>query len=460
MRIAFVWPFWQAPAKYDELRWSIRSVYQNFVEPGAEILTVVVGDQPTIRRHENSWYAGPVLNVPRTIKGGGSAGVEDQCGKFMTALNDDDMPDTIVWMMDDVYLIKPVTLSDLRVPRRMGSFSAEKLANWNPRNWWQMAKKKTAQRLLDDGYNSYDFATHLPHVVNRRECLELLRKYDLPKSRLLWEMIYENVNLVGQPQKATPFLRIISQAKCLRGTFAATEQASVLVTAGDAWNEAHRTFLFDNFPNRSPVEVDDPVPPKGRKASHPENKWTEWGAGWTATSGKAQEQEFSNFLVSLIKLNRPKTIIETGIGDGLTTKKLVAASKTIEGCLYTAFESDDAFRRQAKVCGCVVSKLATPSAEQMANADLVVLDSEPAIRKQEIELWWRHGRPGSTLVVHDVSERHSTDTIHRQLFDFVNSIGINGAVLHNPRGGFVATKPGMADEPSKKPMFKDMLYMP
>lgn len=262
MRIGFVWPFWQQPAKYDELRWSVRSVYQNFMEPNCEIETVIVGDQPTIRRYKHSWYGGKVINVPRTTRGNGGAGLEDQCRKWMIALEDDTLPDTLVWMMDDVYFIKPVTLEELRLPRSMGLWSKERLESWAPNTWWLDAKKRTLVELQSRGLPTFDFATHLPHVVSRKRCLELLKEYGLPESRLLWEVIYENANLAESPQPATPFLRIISQKKCLKSTYTATEKASVLVSAGDSWNEAHRTYLYQTFPNRSPVEADDPIPPK------------------------------------------------------------------------------------------------------------------------------------------------------------------------------------------------------
>jgi len=268
MKIAFVWPFWQKPAKYDELRWSVRSVYQNFVEPDCEIRTVIAGDQPVIRKHSSSWYSGEVLNIPRTVSGGGSAGIEDQCRKWIRALEYLDC-DTVVWMMDDVYFVKPVSLADLKTPRSMGLWSRERLEKWEAKTWWNTAKKKTLLQLSDRGLPTFDFATHLPHVVDRMRALDLLKEWGLPESRLLWEVIWENVNLAESPAPATPFLRIISTPKCLKGTCNATEKASVLVSAGDSWNEAHRTFLYQTFPSRSPVEADDPIPPKPLAQSAP-----------------------------------------------------------------------------------------------------------------------------------------------------------------------------------------------
>lgn len=261
-QIAFVWPFWQKPAKYDELRWSVRSVYQNFREPYCEIQTVIVGDQPVIRRHKESWYGGRIIRVPRTVGGGGSAGIEDQCRKWMMALEDESLPDTLVWMMDDVYLIKPVTLGDLRTPRSMGLWTRERLENWEPKTWWLQAKKRTLLELSNRGLPLFDFASHLPHVVDRQRALTLLKEYGLPESRLLWEVIYENANLAESPQPATPFLRIIPNAKCLKGMYGATESASVMVSAGDSWNEAHRTYLYETFKEPAPVEVIPPIPPK------------------------------------------------------------------------------------------------------------------------------------------------------------------------------------------------------
>lgn len=260
MRVTFVWPFWQAPAKYDELRWSIRSVYQNFVEPNCEIDTVVVGDQPIIRRHKVSWYGGRTIHVPRLVRGSGRAGVEDQCGKFLRALQDPGTAETVVWMMDDVYFIKPVTLADLRQPRHLGVITKEKLAAGVSSGWWQAARYDTAKVLIEGGFPAYGFATHLPHVVDRDKAIKLITDYDVPKRRLLWEMLYENIHLETTPVSATPFLRIISDSKCLLSTRSATARASVMVSAGNSWNEDHRAFLFETFPNPSPVEVDPPIP--------------------------------------------------------------------------------------------------------------------------------------------------------------------------------------------------------
>jgi hypothetical protein len=239
----------------------VRSVYQNFHEPGAEIRTLIAGDQPVIRRHSASWYKGEVLNIPRTVGGGGAAGLEDQCRKWMRALEYLDC-DTVVWMMDDVYLIKPVTLDDLKTPRSMGLWSRERLEKLEAKTWWNAAKKATLLKLADRGLPTFDFATHLPHVVDRKRAIELLKEWGLPESRLLWEVIWENVNLAESPGPAAPFLRIISSPKCLKGTYGAVEKSSVLVSAGDSWNEAHRTYLYDTFPNQSPVETDLPIPPK------------------------------------------------------------------------------------------------------------------------------------------------------------------------------------------------------
>lgn len=263
MNLAFVWPFWQRPAKYDELRWSVRSVYQNFRQPNCEFETIIVGDQPILRRHSASWYSGKVILVPRTVAGSGRVGVKDACSKWMTALAEESLPDTLVWMMDDVYLIKPVTLDDLATPRSFGLWNQQRVQQPPRGSWWQRAKAETMQALAAEGLPTFDFATHLPHVVDRRRCLEILQRFDAANRMLLWEIIYQNSVIAESPQPATPFLRIISDAKkCVPSTRAACANASVMVSAGNSWNEPHRAFLYETFPHRSPVEVDDPIPPK------------------------------------------------------------------------------------------------------------------------------------------------------------------------------------------------------
>lgn len=273
-RIGFVWPYWNAGASYDELRWSIRSVYQNFrPDPGVSIETVIVGDAPKIRRASRSWYSGRVIPLPRIVKRNDfRSRLVDALHKWKTALDDETLPDTLVWMMDDVFFVRPVTLDELRVPRRYRLWRRDQVDRYKTKTGFQQLKKETFAALFEKTSFSTggDFATHLPHIVDRAKARELFDRFGLAKRPLLWEILYKNLEGSEASVPASPFLRYYQKPARLDEYKRAAERSSVLVCSGSGWCEDLRAYLFDALPSRAPVEIDEPAPPKGLPARAPE----------------------------------------------------------------------------------------------------------------------------------------------------------------------------------------------
>lgn len=259
-QVAFVYPFWQPPAKYDELRWSIRSIYKHF--KGDEFKIIVAGSRPILKRQTESWYSGELIEIPRTVHGSGRVSIEDAAGKFLAALKHPETPERIVWMMDDVFFLRDTTWEELELPRAGYRFKPETVDNAPENNWWRKAKKETAKALIEAGLPTWDFATHLPHAVYRDEVIKAFDRFQIVERCLLWEMIYENIRIAESPQPVTPFLRMISGNKCKRGMESATAKATVLNVAGNGWTENLRSFLYSHLPEKSPLETDELIPPK------------------------------------------------------------------------------------------------------------------------------------------------------------------------------------------------------
>lgn len=150
-------------------------------------------------------------------------------------------------------------------------------------------------------------------------------------------------------------------------------------------------------------------------------------SGWLSWDSYSPEEEFCAFVGMLQRMLQPAVVLETGVGVGRLTSHL-----DLEGRTYLGFESDADWRRapanQAE---------ATPSAVQMAGADLVVLDSAPAYRLPEIALWAEHGRPGAVCVVHDCGNNHPDGWTHLDIRRAVEQTGVPGIFLKNPRGGWI-----------------------
>ena len=159
--------------------------------------------------------------------------------------------------------------------------------------------------------------------------------------------------------------------------------------------------------------------------------------GWQSWNGMSPEREFAEFAATLARMTRPALTIETGVGQGFTTRRLAEAATGRVLC----FESDDAWRTRISVpSNAVLSFVPTPSAQQFAAADLTVLDSDVPFRLAELESWKRHAQPRSLLLVHDCGNGHGDDTPHIAIRNRIIELGIAGTFLGNPRGGFLGVQ--------------------
>ncbi len=189
----FVWPYWHGGANGDEIRWSVRSVETFFT--GKPTCTIV-GDRPP-------WYTGHVIDCPRIESSGDQTtyrpALRDMLNKMRIIAASPQIASEFVWMMDDVYFIKPFSTDDLRQPRAVF---------WKERsdNGWQKVKTTTMRRLAEVGLPQLDYATHLPHEVERSKLTAILHSRDTNRTDMLWENLYGNTYHTD-PQAVEPFLR-------------------------------------------------------------------------------------------------------------------------------------------------------------------------------------------------------------------------------------------------------------
>ena len=170
----FVWPYWHGGANGDEIRFSVRSVEAFF--QGA-VKCTIVGDRPP-------WYTGHVIpqaRIPMTS----NHGFRDMLAKMWTMATHPEIDPEFVWMMDDIYLLRPVTWDDLEMARAYP---------WreDQSNSWQRRKSNTMRALRDRGRSNHDYATHLPHTVEKTKLRQVYEEFDLHQNCMLWEVVYGN----------------------------------------------------------------------------------------------------------------------------------------------------------------------------------------------------------------------------------------------------------------------------
>ena len=174
---------------------------------------------------------------------------------------------------------------------------------------------------------------------------------------------------------------------------------------------------------------------------------TKWGEpGWSSWNRYSPEWEVCEAIAALVRLIRPSWVIETGVGQGYTTRR-IAVAKPPDARLQ-CFESDDELRpvlaRLPFFGGDPTIQLdvrPTPGPEDFAHAEFVVLDSNFDYRVDELDTWWEHAPRRSFAFVHDVSSRHPEFANHHKMRRHIQQLGIPGTFFPNPRGAFLGQKP-------------------
>ncbi|MFF2094856.1 hypothetical protein [Streptomyces sp. NPDC058202] len=149
--------------------------------------------------------------------------------------------------------------------------------------------------------------------------------------------------------------------------------------------------------------------------------------GWLSWDEWSPEQDVCRFAGMLQRMLQPRCVLETGVGIGRITGHL-----DLDGCHFLGFESNPSWRRPP-----AHPDLATPTADHMAEADFVILDSDIDVRFAEIALWAEHGKPGSVALVHDAGNGHGPATVHAQIGFACAQTGQPGTFLKNPRGAWL-----------------------
>jgi hypothetical protein len=156
------------------------------------------------------------------------------------------------------------------------------------------------------------------------------------------------------------------------------------------------------------------------------------------------EIEFCQLVQALVAMVKPAFVIETGVGQGFTTRRIAAALPP--GGTLKGFESDEVWRARLASLAffdgvtTVLATDPTPSDGDLTMVDLFVADSTSEIRREEVALWARLSKQGAYLVVHDTGNRHPEWTPHHRMGELIASLRIPGVWLPNPRGSFVGQR--------------------
>lgn len=176
---------------------------------------------------------------------------------------------------------------------------------------------------------------------------------------------------------------------------------------------------------------------EGEPGLFDESEFTKHGeTGWHAWNVMSPELEFCHAVADLVNIIKPLSVLETGVGQGFTTRRVLEVLP--EDAIFLGFESDDSFR--SKIPSAFVTDLRTPEANHFYWAKMSLLDSDPPWRFDEIKRWGEKAQDGAFIVVHDTGNGHAETTLHHRIWKAVEALEIPGVRFANPRGSFFGWK--------------------
>ena len=174
---AFVYPFIYSENGTKELELSIKSI-RKFFDGNASIF--VFGDDPKIEGVTHI----QIHRLPNKH--------DDQVYKLRAAIDFTGIPEEFVWMMDDIYFLKPLNIDDLRIQRYDNDWNIETIQNWEPKKGWNTQRRNTMLELHRRGHTFKDYGNHLPHVYTKTN-LKLIDHHWDGSKQYLWDILYSNL---------------------------------------------------------------------------------------------------------------------------------------------------------------------------------------------------------------------------------------------------------------------------
>lgn len=174
-------PYCKEFAQGKELLYALRSWDKNCCFPAD---FVVIGDK-------EDWFSDEIhfIECPR-VSDNPSV---DTYHKLKVALESDLVTDDFIWTNDDIYVLQPIDLSHIQLPKVLGPLDTSKYKGFYRENM-----QRTIDCLKQLGASFQNYGTHTPVMFNKASWLGLIAKLDEQITQgMLYTSIYFNLQ---QPQ--------------------------------------------------------------------------------------------------------------------------------------------------------------------------------------------------------------------------------------------------------------------
>ena len=239
--VSVVIPYCKEYAQGNELLFALRSWYQNARFP---FRIVIIGDS-------EEWMDGENLTLIECPRVSDIPSV-DTLHKLWTAIESTDVTGLFIWTNDDIYLMNPVGMDHIALPKVLGMLNPEAY-----NGHYRKAMQHTVEMLTESGMPTLNYGTHTP-VVFEKQRLEAFLPADDPKATegVLFTSLYFTVHPVRLDWKTDPFLLpVVSKAPDEKYVERLLQNKVFMNNARSGYSPWLEKFLEKRFPDKSPCEL-------------------------------------------------------------------------------------------------------------------------------------------------------------------------------------------------------------
>ena len=243
--VSVVIPYCKEYAQGNELLFALRSWYQNARFP---FRIVIIGDA-------EEWMDGENLTLIECPRCSDIPSV-DTLHKLWTAIESTDVTGLFIWTNDDIYLMNPVGMDHIALPKVLGMLNPEAY-----NGHYRKAMQHTVEMLTESGMPTLNYGTHTP-LWFEKERLAAFLPADDPKATegTLFTSLYFNqcntVHPVRLDWKTDPFLLpVVSKAPDEKYVERLLRNKVFMNNARSGYSPWLEKFLEKRFPDKSPCEL-------------------------------------------------------------------------------------------------------------------------------------------------------------------------------------------------------------
>lgn len=181
-------PWLASAAKWDELRYCLRSIERHWTDRECPIF-ILGPERPSWLKEDSGRVRFQFISYHR----GKARGMAEATRQGML------MADEVAWWNDDIYLLRDCGWEDLRVAVTEGMLDHKVPSLLASGNGWQAGMANAVIDLKHHGAGEVmRYATHTPYLFEREKSLEIFRTFRLPYKGA-WETLYHGFH--GTPHR-------------------------------------------------------------------------------------------------------------------------------------------------------------------------------------------------------------------------------------------------------------------